>query len=458
MSHLNCPTKSVAWLLAGSMLIAGCGKDDEGGDSDNSAPVAEAGGPQTLSSNSAVSLSGSGSFDPDGDPLTFHWAIDSAPADSTLPDSEAPFTVNDDRDPTTSFTPDAEGTYVVSLIVVDGQGLGSAPDRTTVTVSSGDAPVAEAGDDQSGNVGETVSLDGSGSWDGLGRDLSYEWTFAQLPSHSTLTAPTDADTAAASFIPDVSGLYLVALVVDNGFETSTPDTTVVRVNASASDVPIADAGDDVEGDDCTNIELDGSASYDPNGEPLTYAWDLEERPAGSSATIDSFADRTAEVTSFYPDIDGDYTVSLAVHDGVGWSVPDHIELTANERPYNNPTAVNPGLGQEYAGGEAICEATAYSYICAYCEARTVSLGSDALISDPDGDTVEYQWSVVDGSAAIHNPSALSTTAVLSGAQPAAPEACEPNNYTFRLTAVDCTGQESSQVVTHTINCCGYELE
>jgi hypothetical protein len=457
MYHLNFHSKSLGLLITGTLLFAGCGQDDEKTKDANGSPVAEAGGNQMLSSDAAVNLSGSGSYDPDGDPLSFHWAFDSTPDGSTAEDMDNPFTVNDERDPTTSFTPDAAGTYVVSLIVIDGQGLSSAPDRTTITIQSGDAPVAEAGDEQSVNVGETVSMDGSGSWDGLGRDLVYDWSFARVPSHSSLSSLTDADNSTSTFTPDVSGLYLVALVVNNGLESSIPDTTVVRVLPGASDAPTADAGEDIAGEDCTHITLDGSDSFDPNGEPLTYMWDLEERPAGSDASTASFASRADEITSFYPDVDGDYIISLAVHDGVSWSVPDELDVVVTERAYNNPTAVNPGLNQVHDGGEAICEEAAYSYICGYCDAKTVTLGADAIIHDPDGDTVDFEWSVVSGAAAIHNPNNLETTVVLSASRPDMPDLCEPNDYTFRLTAVDCTGQMSSQMVTYTVNCCGYEL-
>ena len=459
MAHLALRSKSASLYLACTLLTAGCGKDDQDGEGANTAPVAEAGGPQLLTSNAPVNLSGSGSFDPDGDPITFHWTMDSAPADSALLDSESPFSANSDRDPTTTFTPDAEGTFVVSLVVVDGRGLFSTPDRTTITINSGSAPVADAGDDQSANVSETVALDGSESWDGLGRELNYDWSFAQVPSTSSLTDIDGSFSANASFVPDVSGLYLVALVVDNGLQPSSPDTIIVRVNAGESDAPIADAGTDVEGDDCTDIPVDGSNSYDPNSEPLTYAWDLEERPEGSAATTDSFANQYAEQTTFYPDVDGEYVLSLAVHDGVGWSTPDHIVLTANERSYNSPASINPGLSQEHAGGEAICESTGFSsYICAPCESMTIPLGSDATISDPDGDTVQFSWVSESGSASVPAPNRLSTSAIVAGARPSAPDACESTNYTFRLNAVDCTGQESSQTVTHSVSCCGYLAE
>jgi len=447
---------ALSGLVAALLLTPACGsdKDDESG---NQAPIAEAGANQLLATNAPVMLTASGSYDPDGDPMTYHWAFDAVPESSVLMDDDAAFSANDVNDPATTFTPDSEGTFIISLIVTDGLGTSSVPDRMTVTINSGEAPVAEAGPDQAGAVDTLVNLDGSGSTDKRDRELTYAWTFAQVPPLSALTGIDGADSAVTSFTPDVSGMYLVALVVNNGLEESSPDTTVVRVTASASDAPIAEAGDDIVSEDCTRIALDGSGSHDPNGEALTYLWDLEARPADSSATVDTFSDRESEVTNFYPDVDGEYVVSLSVHDGSGWSVPDELTITADEREYNTPPAVNPGVTQTFDGGEAICEEAAYSYICARCEAQTIVIGSDALINDPDNDTVSYTWTVEAGAAAIHSPNNLETSVVLSGAEPSAPDTCDENEYRFRLTAVDCTGAESSQTVTHIVNCCGYAL-
>jgi hypothetical protein len=449
--------RGLASLVAAALLGPACG-GDKGDESANEAPIAEAGSNQLLSTNAAVLLNATGSFDPDGDPISFHWAFDAVPTDSVLMDSEDAFLANDTNDPETSFSPDAEGSYVVSLIVTDGQGTSSVPDRLTVTINSGEAPTAEAGTDQTGSVGISLTLDGSASTDKRDRELSYAWSFAQVPPHSSLSTLSDASTVTPSFTPDASGLYLIALVVNNGLDDSSPDTTVIRVTASASDTPIANAGADIAGEDCTDIVLDGTESTDPNGEPLTYLWDLESRPAESGATVDTFADPEQSETTFYPDVEGEYIVSLSVHDGSSWSIPDEVTITADERSYNTPPALNPGLGQVYAGGEAICEEAAYSsYVCAYCEAQTITIGSDALINDPDNDTVTYTWTAETAGAAIHSPNNLETAVVLSGAQPTAPDECEPNTYRFRLTAVDCTGAESSQTVTHTVNCCGYTL-
>ena len=166
--------------------------------SDNTPPVADAGSDQTLSADEEIRLDGGGSFDPDGDALSYSWSFSRVPEGSSLLENSSAFSTNNMATAITSFVPDTMGTYIVALAVTDAKGVTSSPDSVIISVSEGALPIAVAGVDQNVVEGETVVLDGSGSYDPLGRSLTYEWGVASAPAGST------AASSAASQINTVS--------------------------------------------------------------------------------------------------------------------------------------------------------------------------------------------------------------------------------------------------------------
>lgn len=95
--------------------------------SDNLAPTANAGPDQLTIVGSLVSLDGSSSSDPEGDPLSFSWVISSAPGGSTTQ-------LVGDATVSPGFVPDLVGVYEVTLSVSDDIGPGE-PDSVSVTVT-----------------------------------------------------------------------------------------------------------------------------------------------------------------------------------------------------------------------------------------------------------------------------------------------------------------------------------
>jgi hypothetical protein len=445
----------VATVLLGAKCDNGT-KNDTSPEATNAAPVADAGADVSQPADQLVPLDAHSSFDPDGDVITYHWSFEHLPDGSELEAREAPFARNHDSTAvTSSFTPDVIGTYVIELFVQDSHGLNSAPDYVVVVAEEPSSlPVADAGDDLVLVLGGTAELDGSDSYDPQGRPLTYTWTLVDLPDASALgsSSISNATAAEASFVPDAKGVYIANLQVDNGLVGSLPDAAVITVTGE-NGAPTANAGEDLSAMDCTDIALNATGSVDPDGDVLQYYWDLQGKPAESSASVDSFSDRSVAEPTFFADMAGDYVLSVAVYDGEVWSSPDLVNLTVTERSYNSSPSVDAGSAVSFKAGEVTCTAAGYGYDCDDCDDISTELGADASASDADGDPITYLWTVVEGSATIHDPTELTTTVVLSDIA-VDDIACQDTTFEFELAVTDCTGETVTDSVIFTATCCG----
>ncbi len=117
-------------------LLTACGGGGDDSSTSNNVPIADAGVPQTISQDQLVTLDGSGSYDIDGDTLTYSWSQVSG-AQITLSN---PTGVN----PTFS-SPDSGGDVVIELIVNDGI-IDSAPSEVTITFTYVDSKIVNIPD------------------------------------------------------------------------------------------------------------------------------------------------------------------------------------------------------------------------------------------------------------------------------------------------------------------------
>ncbi|MGK5038369.1 PKD domain-containing protein [Janthinobacterium sp. LB3P118] len=201
-------------------------------------------------------------------------------------------------------------------------------------------PVAQAGPAQSVVTGTVVTLDGSASSADAGRTLSYAWTLQSKPAGSiaSLSSPTSAR---PTFTADVAGTYVASVIVNDGKVSS--NAAAVSITAgNANAAPVANAGYAQNVLSGSVVELNGSASSDANGDVLTFAWKLTEKPANSTATLSS---ASSARTTFTADAAGLYVVKLIVNDGKASSADATVTVTASAVDTSGPTVsaitVNP---------------------------------------------------------------------------------------------------------------------
>ena len=323
----------------------------------NEDPVANAGPDQTVPSGGGqanVTLDGSGSYDPDGQVTSYTWTWTSSGQVRTA----------------TGISPSIvlpSGQHSIKLVVSDGI-ESSQPDYVLITVlQSNQAPVANAGPDQSvtlpsGSSQTSVTLNGSGSYDPDGTISQYFWTWTSGGQQKSATGGSPT-----ILLP--AGQYSVKLIVYDGEDYSQADTVLIAVTQT-NRAPIANAGPDqtktVTAGGQASVTLNGSGSSDPDGTISAYYW----------SWIVNGQSRTA--TGVTPTISlpvGQYTIQLVVYDGQVYSQADTVVITVTQT--NQPPIADAGPDQTKtvtAGGQA-----------------SVTLNGSGS-SDPDGTIANYYWS------------------------------------------------------------------
>jgi hypothetical protein len=257
------------------------------------------------------------------------------------------------------------------LLVACGGGSGGSSGVNNV------APVANAGPVQSVLVGDLVTLDGSASADSDGSLLNFTWTLTARPAGSSATL-AGASSVAPTFTADVAGSYVASLVVDDGLLGSTAATVTITASV-ANAAPVANAGPAQSVQTGTLVTLNGAASSDANGDPLSYAWTLTAKPAGSTAVL---AGATSAAPTFITDLAGIYVASLVVNDGHVTSQTATVSIAAGTS--NVAPVAAAGAAQSVVVG------------------TVVKLDGGAS-SDGNGDALSYAWSLTAkpaGSAAV----------------------------------------------------------
>ena len=309
-------------------------------------PIAEAGADQSVKAGDTVTLSGSGS-DPNGDALTYAWSHTSGTPAVTLTganSASASFTA-----PKVSAITD----LVFTLTVSDG--TLSATDTVTITVTPNRAPRADAGPDQSVNVGDTVTLDGTGSSDPDGDSLTYSWSHTTGTPKVSLTGATTASPTFTWPLLTVNSSFVFTLTVSDGTDSDT-DTVTIYLNRA----PSAEAGDAQTVSAGATVTLSGTGS-DEDGDTLSFSWSQ----TGGSPTVTLSGANTATATFTAPSVtaDTDLVFTLTVSDGNASTADatDTVTVTIPGPGTTNCTRQDPAASNypawsatvDYKGGEQV---------------------------------------------------------------------------------------------------------
>jgi len=103
-------------------------------------------------------------------------------------------------------------------------------------------------------------------------------------------------------------------------------TTFQTVTSTLGDntPPIADAGDDLELTVGAVADLDGTASEDPDGDPLTWSWAILDMPEASETQL---LDSDSSTPLLVVDTAGTWVIELVVDDGELRSEPAYVQLS-----------------------------------------------------------------------------------------------------------------------------------
>jgi autotransporter-associated beta strand protein len=221
--------------------------------------------------------------------------------------------------PAFNFVAVDDGTYVVSLSVVDKDGsVGTATPRTVI-VSNVAPAVAIVGAPGSSPEGTAIPLTSTVNDPGTADTLTYSWVVLK----DGLSYANGAGSS-FTFTPGNAGTYVVSLSVDDGDAGRGTDTRSIAVTNVAPVCLIT--GAPASASEGTPIVL-GSTIVHPGTDTVANSWLIMKDGVKQAA----FAD-TAQV-SFVPNDNGSYVVTLTAQDSNGgYATNQKTILVANAAP------------------------------------------------------------------------------------------------------------------------------
>lgn len=184
-------------------------------------------------------------------------------------------------------------------------------------------------------------------------------------------------------------------------------------SANRTPIPVAATTTPPYGSLPLNVSFDGTGSFDPDLDPLTYEWDFKD-----GSPVDTSATPTHQFT-----VGGVYDVELTVDDGNGGTASTTIRVDAGNLP-PAPTIISPAPADEFTVGQAITLTGA--------------------ATDPEDGTLtdlDLSWEVRQHHNVHFHPflAAVGNNLVINGPEPEDLPSTTNSNLEVRLTATDSWG-------------------
>ncbi len=234
----------------------------------------------------------------------------------------------------------------------------------------------------------SIFLNALGSYDPDGTVIKYDWLQVSGPSKSIIPLRNEASVTATNM---VQGTYVFRLTVwDNKYQPSSTD--IVIINGSPQPInklPFTNAGkDSVITLPMDSLQLDGSASYDEDGNIIKYQWTFVSGPVtpvlSTPVAVKTVAGRLVQ---------GTYYFKLTTWDNKYEPSQDMVMIKVNPPlpPPNQPPVAFAGADTSVTLPD--------------------SIRFTATAADPDGTIIKYEWKQITGPSLsfISTPNTPATT-------------------------------------------------
>ena len=388
-------TASDTYTVTGTITDKDGGSSSLGTNSitvNNVAPtVAITGAPATSLEAVPISLSSTVTDPGTADTFTYFWSVTKNTVAFGTNGTAASY----------SFTPDDNGTYVVTLTVTDDDG-GVDTDVATIAVTNVNPSVSIVGAPQLSPEGTPIALTSSVSDPAPPDTFTYLWTVTKNGSPFGVNGTL----AAYTFTPDDNGNFIVTLLVtdkDGGTRTDSKLITATNVNPK--------------------ITINGAPVTTHAGTPLTLTSTVTDKGAADTFTYDwrvtkngvPFASGTQSSLTFTPVDDAIYEVGVTVSDDDDGTGVARVVITSQAPPVftSGPTPdANPAKPLQVV---------------------------HFTVAATDADAITYSWNFGDGTSDNSNSTSVSHAFSPKG------------TYVVTVTATDANGLAASMSVSMLID-------